>query len=49
MMFSKNKITKLLILLAFVGAFVGIGLYGYLVLVKNNSFKPIQFQNDSIR
>jgi hypothetical protein len=42
---NKNQFLKLLVLFAFVAAFVGIGLYMYNKVVKKNSFKPEQFQN----
>jgi len=42
---NKKQFIKLLVLFAFVAAFVLIGLYMYNSVVKKNSFKPEQFQN----
>jgi len=42
---NKTRLLKLLVLFAFVAAFVCTGLYVYTQVVKNKHFKPEQFKN----
>jgi len=42
---NKKQVFKLLVLMAFVAAFSGIGLYVFNNVVKKNSFKPEQFKH----